>query len=224
MTTRLLVVDDQPLVRAGLRMLFTPQPDVEVVGEAANGREAVQLAERHQPDVVLMDLRMPILDGIGATREILARRPSTRVIVLTTFDDDEHLYPALSAGACGFFAKDAVPEELLAAVSQAARGRLPFGQGALDRLVRQAVDSRASSARHPQPADNLTPRERQVLALLADGLSNAEIALRLHLGVTTVKTHIAGLMTKTGCANRVQLAVLAVHLGLAAGGENPEHH
>ncbi|MCP2261302.1 two component transcriptional regulator, LuxR family [Streptoalloteichus tenebrarius] len=215
MVTTLLVVDDQPLVRAGLRMLFGPQPEVEVVGEAANGREAVELAERLRPDVVLMDLRMPVLDGIGATKEILARRPATRIIVLTTFDDDEHLYPALTAGACGFLAKDAPPEELLAAVEQAARGRLPFSRDVLGRIVRQAVDSRSAEARSTRPVPHLSPRERQVLALLAAGLSNSEIAQRLHLGVTTVKTHIAGLMAKTGCANRVQLAVLAVQLGLS---------
>jgi len=205
---RVLLVDDQQLIRAGLRMLCESVPDMEVVGEAADGATAVRLAEQVHPDVVLMDLRMPGVDGTTATSRILARRPSARVVVLTTFDDDDHLYPALAAGACGFLVKDASPAELLDGVRRAAAGDSPFSQAVLRRLVEQAV--RTQGARAPaRTPPGVTDRERDVLALVAIGLSNPEIATRLHLGVTTVKTHVANLMTKTGSANRVQLAIYA---------------
>ena len=208
---RLLVVDDQTLVRMGLRMLCDAADDVEVVGDADSGQEAVRLAERLAPDVVLMDLRMPGVDGTAATRRILAARPATRVVVLTTFDDDDHLYPALAAGACGFLVKDAPPEEILAAVRRAAAGDAPFSPGVLGRLVEQAVRSRA--APDPPPAvAALTAREREVLTLVGAGLSNREIADRLHVGVTTVKTHISSLMAKTGAPNRIRLAILAAQV------------
>jgi DNA-binding NarL/FixJ family response regulator len=210
---RVLLVDDQQLIRAGLRMLCESASDLEVVGEASNGLEGVRLAEQVRPDVVLMDLRMPGLDGTAATARILATRPSTRVVVLTTFDDDAHLYPALAAGACGFLAKDVAPADLLDAVRRAADGESPFSGAVLRRLVDQAVRSRAAD-RVEEPGPELTPREREVLTLVGAGLANAEIAERLHLGVTTVKTHVANLMTKTGCANRVRLAVFAVQQGL----------
>ena len=210
---RVLLVDDQQLVRAGLRMLCESASDMQVVGEASNGLEGVRLAEQVRPDVVLMDLRMPGLDGTAATARILATRPATRVVVLTTFDDDGHLYPALAAGACGFLAKDVAPADLLDAVRRAADGDSPFSGPVLRRLVDQAVRSRtAGRAEGPEP--ELTAREREVLALVGAGLGNAEIAERLHLGVTTVKTHVANLMTKTACANRVRLAVFAVQRGL----------
>jgi DNA-binding NarL/FixJ family response regulator len=207
---RVLLVDDQQLIRAGLHMLCESASDVQVVGEASNGLEGVRLAEQVRPDVVLMDLRMPGLDGTAATARILAARPATRVVVLTTFDDDAHLYPALAAGACGFLAKDVAPADLLDAVRRAADGDSPFSSAVLRRLVNQAVRSRAGSVAGAAPGPELTPREREVLALVGDGLANAEIAERLHLGITTVKTHVANLMTKTGCANRVRLAVFAV--------------
>ncbi|HJP73165.1 MAG TPA: response regulator transcription factor [Pseudonocardiaceae bacterium] len=209
----LLLADDQQLVRAGLRMLCAAAPDITVVGEAADGRAAIALAARHEPDVILMDLRMPGLDGIAATREILRARPETRIVVLTTFDDDDHLYPALAAGAIGFLAKDVAPEELLGAIRRAATGESPFSPAVLRRLVDTAVRQRAE----PRPPLEITDRERDVLALLAAGLSNADIGDRLHLGVTTVKTHVASLLTKTACNNRVQLAVLAAQHGLIAG-------
>ncbi|OEV05067.1 LuxR family transcriptional regulator [Streptomyces nanshensis] len=210
---RTLVVDDQQLVRAGLRMLCTAADGVEVVGEAEDGRQAVALVEKLAPQVVLMDLRMPGVDGITATRRILGARPSVRVLVLTTFDDDEHLYPALEAGACGFLAKDTAPEELLDGIRLAADGGSPFSPHVLRRLVRRAV-----AAEHP-PAGRaeavaLTGREREVLECVVAGRSNAEIAERLFIGVTTVKSHIASLMTKTGSRNRVQLAVAACGFGL----------
>ena len=203
---RVLLVDDQHLIRAGLRLLADAQPDLEVVGEADNGRDAVVLAARLLPDVVVMDLRMPGVDGISATSRILADRPATRVLVLTTFGDDEHLYPALTAGACGFLLKDAPPAELLDGIRRAAAGDSPFSQEVLQRLVRRAVHARVDV---PRPVEGLTAREQDVLNLVAEGLSNTEIAERLHIGVTTVKTHITSLMTKTGSPNRVRLALYA---------------
>jgi DNA-binding NarL/FixJ family response regulator len=203
---RVLLVDDQQLIRAGLRMLCDAEPDLEVVGEAGDGREAVTLAERLTPDVVVMDLRMPGVDGISATSRILAARPATRVLVLTTFGDDDHLYPALTAGACGFLLKDAPPGELLDGIRRAAAGDSPFSQEVLRRLVRRAVTSATGK---PQTVDGLTAREQDVLDLVGEGLSNTEIADRLHIGVTTVKTHITALMTKTSSPNRVRLALLA---------------
>lgn len=206
---RVLLVDDQQLVRAGLRMLCESVPDMTVVGEAADGAAAVRLAEQLHPDVVLMDLRMPGVDGATATARIMAQRPSARVVVLTTFDDDDHLYPALSAGACGFLVKDSAPAELLDAIRRAAAGDSPFSPAVLRRLVEQAVRAQGAPQPAPVPAHGVTDREAEVLALVGVGLSNPDIAARLHLGVTTVKTHVASLMTKTGCANRVQLAVYA---------------
>nr|BFE55769.1 response regulator transcription factor [Dactylosporangium thailandense] len=206
---RVLLVDDQRLVRAGLRMLCESVDDLDVVGEAADGAAAVRLAEQLRPDVVLMDLRMPGVDGTIATARILAARPSVRIVVLTTFDDDDHLYPALAAGACGFLVKDATPQELLDGVRRAAAGDSPFTPAVLRRLVARAVLAERAPAAPAAPAPNLTAREVEVLALVGAGLSNPEVAARLGLGVTTVKTHVANLMTKTGSANRVQLAVYA---------------
>ncbi|WP_341715786.1 response regulator transcription factor [Micromonospora sp. FIMYZ51] len=203
---RVLLIDDQHLIRAGLRMLCDAQPDIEVVGEADNGREAIALAARLRPDVVVMDLRMPGVDGITATSRVLADRPGTRVLVLTTFGDDDHLYPALTAGACGFLLKDAPPTDLLDGIRRAASGDSPFSPEVLRRLVQRAVHARVEA---PPPVDGLTTREQEVLDLVAEGLSNAEIAERLHIGVTTVKTHITSLMTKTGSPNRVRLALFA---------------
>jgi DNA-binding NarL/FixJ family response regulator len=205
---RVLLVDDQQLIRAGLRMLCESVPDLTVVGEASDGATAVRLAGQLRPDVVLMDLRMPGVDGTVATARILAERPATRVVVLTTFDDDDHLYPALAAGACGFLVKDDAPAALLDGIRRAAAGDSPFSRSVLRRLVDRAVQAGGARPAAPPPV-GLTGRERDVLALVGEGLSNPEIAARLHLGVTTVKTHVANLMTKTGSANRVQLALYA---------------
>ncbi|MGW4769720.1 response regulator [Nocardia sp. NPDC004278] len=215
MTIRVLIVDDQQLVRAGLRMLCETDDELEVVGQAASGGEAVRLAEQTTPDVILMDLRMPGMDGIRATERILAMRPSIRIVVLTTFDDDDHLYPALAAGACGFLVKDASPTDLLDGIRRAAAGESPFTQAVLQRLVDSAVAAREAATTNDDfdAPQGLTRREAEVLALVSTGLSNAEIAERLHLGVTTVKTHIGNLMTKTGATNRVQLAVLGATNG-----------
>ncbi|WP_049571818.1 response regulator transcription factor [Streptomyces sp. SBT349] len=215
-----LLVDDQPLIRAGLRMLCESTDDIRVAGEAATGVEAVRQADATRPDVVLMDLRMPgSVDGIAATRQILQARPATRVVVLTTFDDDHHLYPALAAGACGFLAKDSAPAELTEAVRRAAVGGSPFSSGVLQRLVGQATRSWAERRPTPgtDPVAGLTAREREVLSRVAAGLSNAEIARRIHVGVTTVKTHVASLMRKTASPTRVHLALYAARHGLADG-------
>lgn len=213
---RTLLVDDQQLVRAGVRMLCESTSEIEIVGEAPNGAEAVRLADTLRPDVVLMDLRMPGMDGTTATRRILQAHPSTRVVVLTTFDDDEHLYSALAAGACGFLAKDATPAELAGAIRQAAAGGSPFSNDVLLRLVSQALRAQVNDHRS-KPELPLTPREREVLIHVGSGLSNAEIAKRMHIGITTVKTHIANLMEKTSSPTRVHLAVLAVRHDLTPG-------
>lgn len=211
MTVRVLIVDDQQLVRAGLLMLCRTADDLDVVGEAATGSEAVRLADRLRPEVILMDLRMPGMDGIRATESILATQPTARVVVLTTFDDDDHLYPALAAGACGFLVKDASPAELLSGIRRAATGDHPFSPEVLRRVMNSAVSARTQHETAAPPAlPGLTTREHEVLALVCEGLSNTEIADRLHVGITTVKTHITNLMTKTGAANRVRLAVLGL--------------
>ncbi|OLF14619.1 response regulator transcription factor [Actinophytocola xanthii] len=215
---RVLLVDDQHLVRAGLRMLCGTAEDLEVVGEAENGHRATELVTRLRPDVVLMDLRMPGVDGTTATARIVAAQPSTRVLVLTTFDDDQHLYPALAAGAHGFLAKDTPPADLLAAVRRTAAGEAVFSPHVLSRVVRAAVAARRADA-EPDAAllATLTEREREVLALVGAGRSNAEIADALHVGITTVKTHVANLMTKTAAPNRVRLAVLATRNHVTPG-------
>lgn len=204
MVTRVVIADDQRLVRAGLRMLCDSTEDIEVVAEASDGAQAVRATAELMPDVVLMDLRMPGVDGITATEQIRSARADSKILVLTTFDDDEHLYPALAAGASGFLVKDTEPSELLTAVRRVAAGELVLSAHVLQRLVLRAVDTRGTAAGEPVP---LTEREEDVLPLVIEGLSNQEIAACLHLGVTTVKTHVANLMTKLGAQNRVQLAV-----------------
>ncbi|MBY8873389.1 response regulator transcription factor [Micromonospora sp. PLK6-60] len=216
---RVLVVDDQALVRAGVGLLLRTAGGFEVVGEAGDGHEAVRLTERLRPDIVLMDLRMPRMDGIEATRRILARQPGVRVVVLTTFADDADIYGALGAGAIGYLVKDGAPEELIDAVGRAARGEALVAPPVLARIVRRAIAAHDHELRPepkvPQPGLRmLSPREREVLALVGTGLSNAEIGARLHLGVTTVKTHVSAAMEKLDLRNRVQAAVVAHRLGL----------
>lgn len=210
---RVLVVDDQRLVRAGLRMLIDSTDDIEVVGEGANGADALRLAAELSPDVILMDLRMPGLGGVDATRQIRGGGSPAKVLVLTTFDDDEHLYPALAAGAAGFLVKDTAPAELLAAIRRVVDGDLPFSPALLRRLVDRAVETGPEQNPVTGTPHALTPREGEVLALVGEGLSNQEIADRLHLGVSTVKSHVANLMDKTGCDNRVRLALHAHRRG-----------
>ncbi|MER7581129.1 response regulator transcription factor [Kitasatospora sp. NPDC097691] len=210
-----LIVDDQHLVRAGVRMLCESTEDIVVVGEAADGAQAVRSAERLRPAVVLMDLHMPGMDGIAATAEILRRHPAARVVVLTTFDDDDRLYPALNAGACGFLGKDVEPTAVLDAVRRAATGDSPYSPTVLHRVVTRAALAWGGTDGRLAASASLTEREREVLRLIAAGLSNSEIATRMHIGLTTVKTHVSNLMTKTDTPNRVRLAVLAIQEGLA---------
>jgi len=208
---RVVVADDQPLLRAGFRMILAAEPDLDVVGEASDGSQAVTLVERLEPDVVLMDLRMPGMDGVEATRRITAEHPDTRVVVLTTFDLDEYVFASLRAGASAFLLKDAKEDQLLAAIRVAADGGSLFAAS----VTRRLVDRFATAAPSPQlPAAQLTPREVEVWQLVAQGLSNAEIAGRLVITEHTTKTHVASLLQKLGVPNRVQAVVLAYETGL----------
>lgn len=213
-----LVVDDQFLIRSGLAALLTAAPGYEVAGEAADGEEAVRLAERTRPDVVLMDVRMPGTDGIAATERILAAPEPGRpkVLMLTTFDSDEYVFRALRAGACGFLLKDTPPERLLAAISTVHAGEMLFSP----RALRGLIDAYAAPVtRTPRPGlDALTPREREVLGLVGAGLSNADIAGRLVLSPATVKTHVHRCMSKLALSSRAQAVVVAYECGLAARG------
>ncbi|MEV4055568.1 response regulator transcription factor [Amycolatopsis sp. NPDC049688] len=210
---RVLLVDDQRLVRAGFRSILDGEPDIAVVAEAANGREALQAAHDHHPDVVLMDIRMPVLDGLAATRHLL-EDPGvpTKVVILTTFDLDEDVYGALRAGASGFLVKDTEPEELIHAVRVVARGDALLAPSITRRLIAEFAARVTRPA--PSPAlDRLTDREREVLSLVAAGLSNDEIARELTLSPATAKTHVSRIMTKTGMRDRAQLVVLAYESG-----------
>jgi DNA-binding NarL/FixJ family response regulator len=219
MTIRVLVADDQPLVRAGLRMVVRPEPDIEVAGEAADGRQALELAAELRPDVVVMDIRMPGVDGLEATRRLLAADGAPRVLVLTTFGLDEYVYEALRAGAGGFVLKDAPPEELLAALRAVAAGDAVLGRGVAERVVAEYVRRPPGPPPVPPGLDELTAREREVLGLLAEGLSNAEIAARLVVTEPTVKTHVTRVLLKLGLRDRVQAVILAYETGLVRPGE-----
>jgi DNA-binding NarL/FixJ family response regulator len=215
MPIRVVVADDQPLVRSGLRMILDAQPDIDVVGEAGDGHEAVSVSRLERPDVVLMDVRMPGLDGIAATRQLAGPDVDDpmAVLVLTTFDLDEHVYDALRAGARGFLLKDATREELVSAVRVIARGDALLAPSVTRRLIEQMASSAPS--RPPITAlDELTPREREVLLLVAEGLTNAEIAQRLVVGEATVKTHVAHVLMKLGLRDRIQAVILAYESGL----------
>jgi DNA-binding NarL/FixJ family response regulator len=215
---RILLADDERLVRTGLRMILSAEPDLEVVGEAADGHEAVAHAARMRPDVVVMDIRMPGLDGIEATRRIVASDAGTRILVLTTFDLDSYVYEALRAGAGGFLLKDAPEDQLLAAVRVVAGGGALFAPSVTRRLIERFAHQ--AGPREPAPAalDELTARERDILGLLARGLSNAEIAAELIVSEHTVKTHVASVLLKLGLRNRVQAVVLAYESGVVRPG------
>jgi DNA-binding NarL/FixJ family response regulator len=210
MSIQVIVADDQEIVRTGLRMILDAQPDIEVVGEAADGRRAVELAERLRPDVCLFDIRMPRLDGIEATRSLAG--PSVAdplaVVVITTFDLDEYVYAALKAGARGFLLKDAGPELLGQAVRAAANGDALIAPSVTARLLGAFADS-GRAAPPAQPIDALTGREEEILATVARGRTNNEIADELHISLSTVKSHVASLMTKLGVRNRVEIAMWA---------------
>jgi len=208
---RLVVADDQRLVRAGLCRLLESEPDLEVVAEAIDGHEAVDAAIRHRPDVLLMDIRMPGLDGISATREVLRVHPEGRVLILTTYDQDEYVYDALRAGASGFMLKDAQPEQLIDGVRVIAAGAALLAPTVTRRLIAEFA-ARPSPLAEPR-LDALTPREYEVFGLLAQGLTNREIAARLAVGEATVKTHVTAILAKTSCRDRVQAVVLAYQSG-----------
>jgi len=216
--TSIVLVDDQDLLRVGFRMVLEAQPDLEVVGEAADGREGLALVRELRPDVVLMDVRMPVLDGVETTRRLVAEGVPSRVIILTTFDLDEYAYAALRAGASGFLLKDAPPSDLLSAIRAVASGDAVVAPSTTRRLL-ETVAHRLPDPTLPEPAselDALTPREREVVVAVARGLSNAEIADQLVLSEATVKTHVGRILAKLELRDRVQIVVFAYERGLVA--------
>ncbi|REE96524.1 response regulator [Thermomonospora umbrina] len=217
MTARVVLVDDQPLVRAGLGMVIADVPDLEVVGEAGDGAEAVRLVRELVPDVVVMDVRMPGMDGIEATRIITEGSEAARVIVLTTFDDDEYVYGALRAGASGFLVKDMAVPEILAAIRVVAAGDALIAPGVTRRLIAEFARRPAPVVAPPhRPATGITDREREVLTLVGGGLSNTEIAGRLMISVATVKAYVTRLLAKLDARDRVHLVIIAYELGLVS--------
>ena len=219
MSIGVLIVDDQALVRAGFRMILEAEEDMEVVGEAADGREAVAEAQRLRPDVILMDVRMPDVDGIEATRRLLSDDgPDAKVVMLTTFDMDEYVYEALRAGASGFLLKDVPPEQLVAGIRVVAEGEALLAPSITRRLIQEFASAAPTPAEPPRGLDELTARELEVFKLVARGLSNAEIAAELVVSETTVKTHVARVLMKLGLRDRVQAVVLAYESGVAVPG------
>ncbi|MFD3450642.1 response regulator [Streptomyces sp. NPDC058691] len=215
MTIRVVLADDQPLVRSGLRVLMADHPDLEVVGEAATGAEAVQLVRDVGPDVVVMDIRMPGMDGIEATRLITAGPATARVLVLTTFDEDDHVYGALRAGASGFVVKDMALSDILGAIRVVAAGDALIAPGVTRRLIADfAGRPRSAPERSPRPIEGITEREREVLTRVGRGRTNTEIADDLVISVATAKSHVSRLFTKLGARDRVQLVIIAYEAGL----------
>jgi DNA-binding NarL/FixJ family response regulator len=212
MSVRVLVADDQSMVRAGFRMLLSGEQGIEVVAEASNGLEAVEKAARFHPTVVLMDIRMPELDGLQATRRILAADNAARILILTTFDLDEYVYEALRAGASGFVLKDEPPEQLIAAIRTVAAGDALLSPTVTKRVIKQFA--RIPHPEPPKEFDELTTREQEVFRLIANGLSNPEIAQELYISDTTVKTHVTHILQKLNLRDRVQAVVLAYRTGL----------
>jgi DNA-binding NarL/FixJ family response regulator len=215
-TTSVLVVDDQALLRTAFSSLIDAEDDLEVVGAAADGREAVELAARLSPDVVVMDVRMPVMDGIEATRQIMGHRAAgaPRVLILTTFDLDEYVFEALQAGASGFALKSRPLDELLAAIRTVAAGEALLAPTVTRRLIAHFTDQARMRTRTPPGLADLTEREREVLALVARGLSNAELAQTLRVSLPTAKTHVSRILTKLGARDRTQLVILAYESGL----------
>ena len=220
--TTVLIADDQPMQRFGFRMLLESQNDMTVVGEAANGHEALQLVGRHQPDVALMDIRMPLLDGIEATRRIIRTGSRTRVLIITTFDLDRYAYDGLRAGASGFLIKDALPEELLSGIRAVACGDAVVAPSLTRRLLDAYVQHLPPTPGGPATPDariaKLTDREREILTVIGRGWTNSEIAERFHLAESTVKTHVSRILAKTGARDRVQAVILAYDTHLVTAG------
>jgi DNA-binding NarL/FixJ family response regulator len=214
---RVLVADDQALVRSGFRLILETRPDLQIVGEAENGREAVRLALELEPDVILMDVRMPELDGIEATRQIVASGSPARILVLTTFDLDEYVHAAIRAGASGFLLKDVRPNDLVEGIRLVANGNALLGPTVTRRLLERFASDAGDAG---EAVARLTEREREILRLLACGLSNAELAQRLFLGETTVKTHVSSILRKLGVRDRVQAVIAAYDAGLVRPGDS----
>jgi DNA-binding NarL/FixJ family response regulator len=218
--TSVLIADDQALVRVGLRKILESEPELEVVGEAADGEDAIAASRRLRPDVVLMDIRMPVLDGIEATRRIVAAQPATRVLILTTFGLDGYVYDALRAGASGFMLKDAPPEEIAGAVRIVASGEALLAPAVTRSVIEEFARQRpAVPPAPPAVIAELTPREREVLDLLARGLSNPEICERLVISEATAKTHVAHILQKLALRDRVQAVIYAYETGLISPGQ-----
>lgn len=215
MTIRVLLADDQPLVRTGLRLFLGKALDIDVVGEAGTGAQAVELATTTRPDVVVMDIRMPGTDGIHATREITAGCGGTRVVILTTFDDDENVYAALRAGASGFLVKDMALEDIETAMRVVAAGDALIAPSVTRRLIEQFT-ARPAPAPHPPALGGVTEREREVLTLVGRGMSNSEIAAELYISPATAKAHVARLLAKLGARDRIQLVIAAYETGLVS--------
>ncbi|MFW0792459.1 response regulator transcription factor [Gordonia sp. CPCC 205515] len=219
MTVRIMIVDDDPLVRSGLRLLLGGEPNLEIVADAPDGRAAIDRHRQDPVDLILMDLRMPVLDGIEATRELKTMSPAPAVIVLTTFDADDYVVRALSVGADGFLLKDTPPAEIVTAIGNVASGQPALSPSVTATLIKRVVDGSGAGDLHPTPASYrvavLTERERDVAQSLARGSSNAEIAAELYMSVATVKAHISHIFTKLDATNRVQVAILMHDAGLA---------
>jgi DNA-binding NarL/FixJ family response regulator len=214
MSVRVLICDDQALVRGGFRAILDARPEIEVVGEAENGAQAIGLAQRRNPDVILMDIRMPVLDGIEATRKLVADGSPARIIVLTTFDLDEYVHAAIRAGASGFLLKDVAPAKLVEAIGIVAQGDALLAPSVTRRLLERFATTLPVGDRSSEALNELTARELEVLRLLAAGLSNAEIAAELVVSEATVKTHISSMLRKLGLRDRVQAVIVAYETGL----------
>jgi DNA-binding NarL/FixJ family response regulator len=212
MSIRVLIADDQPLVRSGFRMIIDERPDLELIAEAEDGEQAITLASELDPDVILMDIRMPALDGVEATRRLVEAGSSARILVLTTFDLDEYVYAAVNAGASGFLLKDVQPEQLVDAIRVVAAGNSLFGPAATQRLLERFAPPASDAA--TSRLDQLTDREREILKLIARGRSNAELAQQLYLSEATIKTHVSAILRKLGVRDRVQAVIAAYEAGL----------
>lgn len=221
MTIRIAIADDEALIRGGFRAILDAEPDFEVVAEAGDGEQAVAAARRFTPDVMVMDIRMPRMDGLAATRQLRALMPDLRVLIVTTFDLDEYVYDALEAGASGFVLKDALPGEMIQAVRSVGAGDALIAPKITRRLIESFIDARPAPPERTARLDDLTEREREVLLLLARGNSNREIAQALGLGEATIKTHVAGVLAKLGVRDRVQAVIAAYECGLVTPQRTP---